>query len=120
MLEKFNEIYNLPKGTPFRRLELEDAIVEKFGELKYNKFRGWTNSHTQEKYPDNYWASTKQNWELYDISTDGEYHGSNVEEALLALFIKYGIEPEKETEEYYVENYCKEFHEIVESVYKNC
>ena len=32
MLKKFNEIYNFPEDTPFKRVELEDAIIEKFGE----------------------------------------------------------------------------------------
>lgn len=120
MLKKFIEIYNLPKDTSFKRLELEDAIIEKFGNLKYTKLKGWFNTKLGEKTKDLYIASTKQNWELYDISTDVKHHGHNVYEALLGLFVQYGIEPEEETEEYYTENYCKEFHEIVNKVYKSC
>ena len=118
MLKKFLEIYNLPEGTPFRRLELEDAIIEKFGELKYNKIKGWTNLSTGEVYPDTYWASAKEKGGLYEISTN--YHGANPTEALIGLFVKHGVEPEEGTEEYYVENYCKEFHEMIEKAYKNC
>ena len=118
MLKEFVKIYNLPENSVFKRVELEDVLIEKFGELKYSRLKGWTNKSTGEVYPDTYWASAKEKWGLYEISTD--YHGANPTEALIGLFVKQGVEPKEGTEEYYTENYCKEFHEIVSKVYKDC
>ena len=95
MLDRFNEIYNIPKGTPFKRVELEDVLIEKYENLTYNKFGGWKSSDGS-IYPAMYHVGTKEKWGLYEICTDSENYGShNSEEALLALFIKYGVEPDE-------------------------
>lgn len=113
MLEKFIKIYNLPKGAIFKRLELEDAIIEKFDDIHYNKFINCL----KEEEPPKYKVGSDMKWGLYGISTDSYY--DSIEEALLALFIKYGVEPEEGTEAYFVENFKDDFHEIVEKVYKS-
>ena len=115
MLERFNEIYNLPKGTPFKRLELENAIIEKFGDIHYNKYEDIFKKEGSSK---RYFVGCKNNWGLYELSSTP--HGSTVDEALLLFFIKYGVEPEEGTEEYYIDNFKEEIHEIVKNVYKSC
>lgn len=117
MLNKFNKIYNIPEGTPFKRLELENALVEKYGTLGYSKHEGFI-SYDGVVYDSTYHVGIKTNWGLYEISTNQEHKGSNVEEALIALFIKYGAEPEENTEDFFVDNHTEEFHEIVKEVYK--
>ena len=112
MLEKFIEIYNLPKDSEFKRLKLEDAIIEKFGDIHYNRFINCLENNE----PSKYMVGSDMKWGLYGISTDTYYNST--EEALLALFVKYGVEPEEGTEEYYVENFRDDFHEIVNEVYK--
>ena len=113
MLEKLNKIYNLPKGTPFKRVELEDALIEKFGDLHYNKYEDIVKSN----YSTRYFVGCKNNWGIYDLSSSSP--GKSAEEALMLFFIKYGVEPEEGTDEYYVENFKEQIHEIVRKVY-NC
>ena len=112
MLREFIKIYELPRNTLFKRLELEDALIEKFGDIHYNKYM----NYLEENNPPRYKVGSDMKWGLYGISTDSYY--DSIEEALLALFIKYGIEPKKGTEEFYVENFKEDFHEIVREVYK--
>lgn len=112
MIERFNKIYNLPKGTLFKRVELEDAIIEKFGDIHYNKFINCL----KDDEPPKYRVGSDMKWGLYGISVDSYY--DSIEESLIALFIKYGIEPEEGTEEFYIENFAEQFHEIVNEVYK--
>ena len=112
MLKKFNEIYNLPKNTPFKRVKLEDALIEKFGDLQYNKYQ---DSFTKDSSV-RYFVGCSNNQGINDLSTSKV--SSNPEEALMSLFIKYGVEPIEDTEEYYVQNFYKEFHDIVNHAYK--
>ena len=110
LLDRFREVYNLPENTSFKRIELENAIIEKFGDLYYNKYVDiFTNDKSR------YTASCKNKWGLYEI-TSGCH--DNIEDSLLSLFVKYGIEPEEGTEEYFIENFKEDFHEIVKEVYK--
>ena len=109
LLDRFREIYNLPDDVPFKRIELEDALIEKFGDIHYNKY---TDIFTEDK--GRYIASCKNNWGLYEIRSEC---CSNIEQSLVNLFIKYGIEPEEGTEEFYTENFKDDFHEIVDKVY---
>lgn len=114
MLERFNEIYNLPENTPFRRVELEDAVIEKFGDLHYNKYE---DTFKNREFSIRYFMGCKNNWGIYDLSSSSP--GKSAEEALMLFFIKYGVEPKEGTEEYYTENVADDVHEIVKKVYKN-
>ena len=111
MLEKFNKIYNLPKNTPFKRVELEDAIIEKFGDLHYTRYEDIVKSN----YSTRYFVGCINNWGIYDLSSSSP--GKSAEEALMLFFIKYGVEPEEGTEEYYIENFKEQIHEIVRKAY---
>ena len=111
LLKKFIEVYNLPYNLVFKRIELEDALIEKFGDLQYNKYQ---DSFTKNS-PARYFVGCKDSWGLNDISTSQV--SNNPEEALISLFIKYGVEPVEDTEEYYVQNFTKEFHDIIHEVY---
>lgn len=118
LLDIFKEIYNLPQDSEFKRLELEEALVDKFGNLKYNKYDGWTNKSTGEVYPARYAVDLDTNYSIYSLYSYGtDYVADNIEEALMVFFIKYGKEPKEGTDEYYVEAYKKIFHEIVDEVY---
>ena len=116
MLDRFNEIYGVPKGTPFKRVELEDALIEKYHNLSYSKFGGLETGDNN--IPIIYHVGVEMKWGLHEISTDMNFKGDNVTNALLALFIKYGVEPAENTEEYYKDNHCQEFQKIVKAVYK--
>ena len=114
MLERFNEIYNLSKNTPFKRVELEDAIIEKFGDLHYNKYE---DTFKNQEFSIRYFMGCKNNWGIYDLSSSSP--GKSAEEALMLFFIKYGVEPKEGTEEYYIDNFKEQIHEIVRKAY-NC
>ena len=67
LLDIFREIYSLPKNFEFKRLELEDALIDKFGNLKYNKYEGWTNKSTGEIYPAGYSVDLDTNYSIYSL-----------------------------------------------------
>lgn len=118
LLDIFKEVYNLPQVSSFKRLELEEALVEKFGNLKYTRYEGWTNKATGEVYPARYAVDLDTNYSIYSLYSYGiDYEASSIEEALMIFFIKYGREPKQGTDEYYIEAYKKIFHEIVSEVY---
>ena len=97
MLVEFNKTFNLPKDTPFKKAELENALIETFGSIQYFKCGGFmTNGQS---YPTTYSVGTKFEWEYNVISYDGD--------ALMGLFINYGNGYD----------YQQEFKEIVKNVY---
>ena len=119
LLDIFKEVYNLPQDSSFNRLELEEALIDKFGNLKYNKYESWTNKSTGEIYPARYSVDLDTNYSIYSLYSYGtEYEATSVEEALMVFFIKYGKEPKQGTDEYYIEAYHRLFHEIVDCIYK--
>lgn len=122
LFDKFREVYNLPYNAVhiyFKRTELEDELIEKFGNMKYNKYKGWTDKVTGEVFPARYAVEVEfinSIGTLYSYGT--EYSPENTLQALMVLFIKYGVESKEETAEYYIGNYSKVFHDIVNKVYK--
>lgn len=112
LLDIFKEIYELPQDSEFKRLKLEDALIEKFGDLHYDKYKDIIEIKGNSP---RYFVSCKNKWGIYELSSDP--CGASAEEALILFFIKYGLEPKEGTEEYYIGNFKKEFHEIVKEVY---
>lgn len=118
LLDIFREIYELSQDSEFKRLELENILVDKFGNLKYNKHEGWVHKYTGEICSTQYSVELETNYSIYPLySYNTEYEAKSIEEALMLLFIKYGKEPKQGTDEYYV-GYREEFHEIINNVYK--
>ena len=111
LFEKFLKVYSLPQGTEFLQTELEELLVEKLGNLQYNKCSNWV----AEKRPIRYIAEINIKNSVYTL-----YSGicNSIKEALLSLFVKYGEEPEENSERYYTDNYYKEFHDIINKVYR--
>ena len=89
MLNKFIELYNLPKGSIFKRTELEDALIEEYNCLHYSKFDSWTEKDTGFEHPVLYTANVKEEWGNYELSSE---LCLSPEDALLNLFVKYGKE----------------------------
>lgn len=119
LLDIFKEVYDLPQDSEFKRLELEDALIDKFGNLAYNKYKGWINKATGEVYPIRYAIEIQPEDYLYSLYSYGtEYDTEDIVEALMVFFIKYGKQPEEYSTEYYIEKYSKILHEIVDKVYK--
>ena len=121
LFDKFREVYNLPYNTVhiyFKRTELEEELIDKFGNLTYNKYEGWINKSTGEVYPTRYAVEIYPKdfiYSLYSYGTD--YVAENTLQALMVFFIKYGEKPEEGTTEYYVGNYSQILHDIVDKVY---
>ena len=103
MLVEFNKTFNLPKDTPFKKAELENALIETFGSIQYFKCGGFMANG--QSYPTTYNVGTKFEWEYNVISYDGD--AKSCEEALMGLFINYGNGYD----------YQREFKEIVKNVY---
>lgn len=115
MLNEFIEIYNLPKDSIFKRVELEDALINQFGSLKYNMFPEWMEKDTGFEHPTTYYVGVKYNWGDCDFSSE---LCLSPEEALLNLFIKYG-KSEFDINDIltYYEGSEKEFKQVVRKVY---
>ena len=61
MLNKFNTIFGIPEGTPFKRLEIEDWFIENLQDIKITKF----------VYNGTYYSvCIKEDWGVYQYSTD--------------------------------------------------
>lgn len=119
ILKEFLGIYNLPEDSEFKRLELEDALIDRFGNLKYNKYKGWTDRFTNKIYQTMYAVDLDTDYSIYSLYSYGtDYETNSTEDALIVFFIKYGRKPEGIVEDYYFEMYCKILHEIVKDVYK--
>ena len=118
LLDIFKEVYDLPQNFEFKRLELENALIDKFGNLQYNKNEGWIHNFTGEVYSTQYSVELNSTYSIYPLYSYGtEYKAENVDEALMIFLIKYGKEPKQGTDEYYI-NYKTMFHEIVNKIYK--
>lgn len=122
LFDKFREVYNLPENTIhiyFKRTEFEEELVDKFGNLQYNKYEGWTDRSTGDIFPARYIVEIDVKNSIYSLCSAGtKYSSESMLGALMVLFIKYGVEPEEGTAEYYIGNYSKIFHDIVDKVYK--
>lgn len=82
MIEYFNEKFGV-KG-PFKRVELEEALVKKYGELHYFYFKGWTEEtdfHERVKHKPAYICRTSS-----AIETVTSY--KSIEESLIGLFME--------------------------------
>lgn len=118
LLNVFKKIYNLSQELEFKRLELEEALVDKFGNLQYTKYEGWISVDEGKVYVPQYAVELdikNSVSSLYSYGTD--YEAYNIEDALLIFFIKYGNDSEQGTDEYY-NGYKDIFHEIVREVYE--
>ena len=121
LFDKFREVYDLPYNAVhiyFKRTELEDELIDKFGNLTYNRYEGWINKATGETYSVRYAVEVSPKdfiYSLYSYGTD--YVAESTLAALMVFFIKYGEKPEEGTTEYYAGNYSQIFHDIVDKVY---
>ena len=82
MLEHFNEKFNVTGA--FKRLELEEALIKKYGELHFFYFKGWleTSDYMERiKHKPAYACRV-----VSAIETVTAY--SSMEEALVGLFIE--------------------------------
>ena len=119
MLEKFNNFFGIRADIPLQRTKLEDALLEKYGSLVYNRF------DPREYRPElsvSYTLGVKQEFSEYcDYHTE-EYYNS-AEEALMGLFIEQCTEPKLDINDigrYYTDLDKKDeqgFREIIKEVY---
>lgn len=89
MLEEFNETFGLPKDYFIPIPKLEDALILKYGDLKFNYFRGFksTNDYGEEEvYESNYSCMCGESWGSYKYETKEKYKTSK--DALLGLFVE--------------------------------
>ena len=93
MLKTFIEVFDLPKDIGFKMIELENAIMKKFGSIQYFYHKKWTEvTDYQEiiEYPEYYTCGTKFEWECNKICSKYE-NAKNYktrEEALMGLLIE--------------------------------
>ena len=84
MLDKFNDLYKLG-DKELKRLELENALIEEFNDLHYQKFPSWTERDTGYTHPIMYKCYAGQNWGIYKLESEFQ---ETIEEALMSLFIE--------------------------------
>lgn len=79
-----NEFKQFFEVKEFKRIELEDALVENYGSLQYTKYGDCMlgEEHIQATYS----VGTKFVWGYNEICTNGTY--SNIDEALAGLFLE--------------------------------
>lgn len=74
MINKFIEVFGLPENSEFKMIELENAIMKKFGDIQYhyNKALTYTSDYDyQERHiPEHYTCGCKFEWESNTIHTD--------------------------------------------------
>lgn len=71
MLEEFNKTFEVE--GPFKMIELENAIIRKFGSIQYMFYKQWneTSDYMEEtKHPAHYTCGTDFQWEDNNITTD--------------------------------------------------
>ena len=102
-----NEFKQFFEVKDFKRIELEDALVENYGSLQYSKYGNFMlgDEHIKATYT----AGTKFVWGRNEICTNGSYE--NIDDALAGLFLEncQVKEPTK---------LSKKLMKIVERVYK--
>lgn len=119
VFKDFLKVYNLPENSLFKRIELENALIDRFENLSYNKYKGWVNAATNEEYPTRYAVNLDTNYSIYSLYSHGtDYETNSIEDALMVFFIKYGREPKEGTDEYYIGTYKKILHDIINEVYE--
>ena len=94
MINQFNNKFNLPEYTPFKRCELENAIMKKYGSIQYFYHKEWTDrSHRfgDTYYPESYTCGTKYCWEANELESDNDVVCKTPEEALMSLVIKNNL-----------------------------
>ena len=109
VLNSFNHLFGIPKGTPFKRPEIVNAIIEHFGSIQIMKYDE-TNVFDQ-IVPKHYTVGTNFHWEYNDLSTSEEYYTIN--DALMGLFIETFDESIEENNKY-----VHELEDILNEVYQ--
>ena len=75
MLKTFIEVFNLPKDSDFKMIELENAIIQKYGSIQYFYNEGWkeiSDYNEEIIHPDYFDCGTYFEWEDNKISTNSE------------------------------------------------
>lgn len=90
MLNKFNETFNVE--GPLKLLELENAIIEKYGSIQYFYNKGWkeiSDYNEEIIHPDYFDCGTQFEWEDNKIHTSWENKEkyTSREEALMGLLM---------------------------------
>ena len=90
MIKTFIEAFDLPKDSDFKMIELENAIIQKYGSIQYFYNKGWKEiSHYNEEiiHPDYFECGTQFEWESNTIHTDyrNEEKYTTREKALMGL-----------------------------------
>ena len=115
MLAKFNKFFGIREDMPLHRVELEDALIKKYGSIQYHMF-SFEDKTT-------YTIGTKFEWEENLITCEtGKY--TSPADALMGLFIEQCTPPLLNTNEeisrYYIELSQKDeegFREIIKEIY---
>ena len=87
MINQFNNKFNLPAHTLFKRCELEDVIIKQYGSIQYYYRKQWTDISTNTKYPETYSCGTQFCWECNEIESDINVICKSPEEALMNMII---------------------------------
>lgn len=101
MLEEFNKTFEVE--GPFKMVELENAIMEKYGSIQYFRYKGWkevTDYNETIIHPECFECGTDFEWEDNRISTEGTNYKTR-EEALQGMLIEYKKKFEKLVKEVY-------------------
>lgn len=80
MLDSFNKSFNIEKGTPLKRAELEDALIEMFSNIQFSVFK-WEQEEVLR-----YTLGANFEWETNNIETQSDY--TSPENALMGLFLE--------------------------------
>ena len=89
-IDDFNNKFNV--SGEFKQIELEDAIIKKFGSIQYHYFKPWkeeTDFHEIINHPASYTCGTKYEWGSNEIETNYSQTYSNRQEALITLLIEH-------------------------------
>lgn len=86
IFNKFNELYGLPKNTPFKFIELWEALLEEFKEIAFS-VQEETHLSDGQLFPKSYFFEAARDFDGYLYYT---YPGNDTqEEALCSWFIKF-------------------------------
>lgn len=102
----FNELYKLPKDTPFKFTELWQALLEEFKDVAFSSHDDVINHHGQ-LFPKSYYFAAERNCDDYNYFTlEDDYF--TLEEALCGWFIEYVNSDIRETLKTLVEDVYNE------------